>query len=162
MTSSISLSNRGVSNIRLVDFDYVTLSSLNRHATALLSDVGTPKVTCIERTLKQISKWIRVDSRVEIWRKEQGSHLLEGADWVIGALPRYRCYGLYPHMRKLDAIDNITTKVDLLKYCHDHNIKVRSFHFILPYLDLILPPHLADLLVYGRRRKMRPHTHPDQ
>ena len=24
-----------------------------------------------------------------------------------------------------DAIDNIQTKVDLLKYCHDHNIKVR-------------------------------------
>ena len=26
----------------------------------------------------------------------------------------------------LDAIDNITTKVDLLKYCHEHKIKVFS------------------------------------
>jgi hypothetical protein len=75
---------RGVSKIRLVDFDYVTLSSLNRHATAGIHDVGTPKVTCIERTLKAISRCVEVDSRIEIWRKEDGGRLLEGADWVIG------------------------------------------------------------------------------
>ncbi|KIJ63561.1 hypothetical protein HYDPIDRAFT_175919 [Hydnomerulius pinastri MD-312] len=106
--AAVMLVRSGVSKIRLVDFDYVTLSSLNRHATATLADVGTPKVGCIERTLKQISRWVEVDSRVEIWKKEEGGKLLEGADWVI------------------DAIDNITTKVDLLKYCHDHNIKVFS------------------------------------
>lgn len=78
------ISHRGVSKIRLVDFDFVTLSSLNRHATADLSDVGTPKVKCIERTLKQISRWVEIDTRVDIWRKEEGGKLLEGADWVIG------------------------------------------------------------------------------
>ncbi|KIJ16407.1 hypothetical protein PAXINDRAFT_168540 [Paxillus involutus ATCC 200175] len=106
--AAVMLVRSGVSKIRLIDFDYVTLSSLNRHATATLADVGTPKVGCIERTLKQISHWVEVDSRVEIWRKEDGANLLEGADWVI------------------DAIDNITTKVDLLEYCHGHNIKVFS------------------------------------
>jgi len=45
---------------------------------------------------------------VDIWRKEEGGKLLDGADWVI------------------DAIDNITTKVDLLKYCHENDIKVFS------------------------------------
>ena len=75
---------RGISKIRLVDFDYVTLSSLNRHATASLADVGTPKVKCIERTLRKISRWVEVDSRIDIWRKEDGGTLLEGADWVIG------------------------------------------------------------------------------
>jgi len=74
----------GISRIRLVDFDYVTLSSLNRHATAGASDVGTPKVKCIEKALKQFAKWVQVDSRIEIWRKEEGGSLLEGADWVIG------------------------------------------------------------------------------
>lgn len=116
----------GVSRIRLVDFDYVTLSSLNRHATATLSDVGTPKVGCIERTLRQISRWVEVDSRVEIWRKEDGGKLLEGADWVIG---KPRIVGIEPRFHLLtakDAIDNITTKVDLLQYCYDHGIKVRS------------------------------------
>ncbi|KAF8065053.1 hypothetical protein FPV67DRAFT_1562911 [Lyophyllum atratum] len=106
--AAVMLVRSGVSKIRLVDFDYVTLSSLNRHATAGLTDVGTPKVKCIERTLKQISRWVEVDSRIEIWRKEDGGELLEGADWVI------------------DAIDNITTKVDLLKHCHENGIKVFS------------------------------------
>ena len=76
----------GVKKLRLVDFDQVTLSSLNRHATAVLSDVGTPKVRCIERTLKQISRVVEVDARIDIWRKESGGDLLEGADWVIGVL----------------------------------------------------------------------------
>lgn len=78
------LDGRGISKIRLVDFDQVTLSSLNRHATAVLADVGTPKVRSIERAIKQIARWVDVDARIDIWRKEQGGDLLEGADWVIG------------------------------------------------------------------------------
>ncbi|KAL7284634.1 hypothetical protein ACG7TL_001930 [Trametes sanguinea] len=106
--AAVMLVRSGISKIRLVDFDQVTLSSLNRHATATLADVGTPKVKCIEHALKQFSRIVEVDARIELWRKETGGDLLEGADWVI------------------DAIDNITTKVDLLKYCHDNNIKVFS------------------------------------
>ncbi|KAF8639134.1 hypothetical protein AX17_001624 [Amanita inopinata Kibby_2008] len=106
--AAVMLVRSGVSKIRLVDFDYVTLSSLNRHATAGLGDVGTPKVICIERALRRVSKRVEIDSRIEIWRKEDGGVLLEGADWVV------------------DAIDNIQTKVDLLKHCHDHGIKVFS------------------------------------
>jgi tRNA A37 threonylcarbamoyladenosine dehydratase len=48
--------------------------------------VGTPKVKCIEKALKEISKWVEVDARTEIWRKEEGGLLLEDADWVIGQL----------------------------------------------------------------------------
>ena len=33
----------GVGSIRLIDFDQVTLSSLNRHALASMADVGTSK-----------------------------------------------------------------------------------------------------------------------
>ncbi|KAF7296265.1 ThiF domain-containing protein [Mycena chlorophos] len=99
----------GISHIRLVDFDYVTLSSLNRHATAVLADVGTPKVACVARTLRDISKWVEVDTRVDVWKNdENGAKLLEGADWVV------------------DAIDNIQTKVDLLHYCATHQIRVFS------------------------------------
>jgi len=67
-----------------VDFDYVTLSSLNRHATAGRNDVGTSKVICVEKALRKISRHIDVDSRVEMWRGEDGGALLEGADWVVG------------------------------------------------------------------------------
>ncbi len=80
---------RGIKRIRLVDFDYVTLSSLNRHATAVLADVGTPKVTCVERTLKQISRWVEVDSRIEMWSKEDGASLLNDVDWIVGMSTTY-------------------------------------------------------------------------
>ena len=58
---SVWYMHRGITDIRLVDFDYVTLSSLNRHATATLADVGTPKVRSIERAIKQIARWVDVD-----------------------------------------------------------------------------------------------------
>lgn len=68
-----------------MDFDYVTLSSLNRHATATLADVGTPKVKCVEKFLKGVAPWAHVDACVDIWRKEEGGELLDGYDWVVGA-----------------------------------------------------------------------------
>jgi len=113
-----------VSKIRLVDFDYVTLSSLNRHATATLADVGTPKVLCVARTLQQIARFVQVDSRIEVWRAGEADHLLEGVDWVVGACDMLG--GFNGLIRVADAIDNIQTKVDLLKHCALNNIKVFS------------------------------------
>ncbi|KAL5520929.1 hypothetical protein ACEPAF_2932 [Sanghuangporus sanghuang] len=106
--AAVMLVRSGVTFIRLIDFDRVTMSSLNRHATATLSDVGRSKVESMKSSLMKMSLKVEVDAREELWRKEDGGVLLEGADWVI------------------DAIDNITTKVDLLKYCHSNGIKVIS------------------------------------
>ncbi|KDQ18385.1 hypothetical protein BOTBODRAFT_28795 [Botryobasidium botryosum FD-172 SS1] len=98
----------GVSRIRLIDFDYVTLSSLNRHAVATLEDVGTPKVFACQKYFKKVAPWVQVDAQVELWKDgEEGMNLLDGnIDWVV------------------DAIDNITTKVQLLRACHQRGIKV--------------------------------------
>lgn len=155
--AALMLARSGVSKIRLIDFDYVTLSSLNRHATALLSDVGTPKVTCVERTIRQVAKWVRVDARIEIWRKDEGGgKLLEGADWVVGEL--YDGYTFKPGpffdvKTRVDAIDNIATKVDLLKYCRDHSIKVSSFLLLRTGVNGLL-----GVRVYGGWRKIRPYS----
>jgi tRNA threonylcarbamoyladenosine dehydratase len=83
---AVMLARSGVAQLRLIDFDYVTLSSLNRHATAALADVGTPKVQCVARALRAIAPFVQVDPRVELWRGgPEGADLLQGADWVIGA-----------------------------------------------------------------------------
>ncbi|KAJ7430697.1 hypothetical protein FB451DRAFT_1574340 [Mycena latifolia] len=55
------------------------------------ADVGTPKVKCIKRALRQIARWVEVDPRVEL------------------------C-AMYPPLER--------QPVDLLKYCHEHGIKV--------------------------------------
>ena len=116
-----ALARSGVSRIRVVDFDQVTLSSLNRHALATLADVGTPKVNCVRKRLEQICPWVRLDERNELLASRSMEDLLgkwdfevlEGeeekeVDWVV------------------DAIDNIDSKVGLLHYCALKGIKVIS------------------------------------
>ncbi|KIW99780.1 uncharacterized protein Z518_10708 [Rhinocladiella mackenziei CBS 650.93] len=107
-----ALARSGVSRIRIIDFDQVTLSSLNRHALATLADVGTPKVHCVRKRLEQICPWTRIDCRNEMLSSQSMEALLgewdyelrndddvKEPDWVV------------------DAIDNIDSKVGLLHYC---------------------------------------------
>lgn len=49
--------------------------------------MGTQKVKSIENAIKQICRWVKVEAVGELWTKEEGGALLEGADWVIGLFP---------------------------------------------------------------------------
>ncbi|EGX91046.1 ThiF domain protein, putative [Cordyceps militaris CM01] len=109
-----SLARSGVSKIRLIDFDQVTLSSLNRHSVATLADVGTPKVQCLQRRLVAITPWVHFDLRQEKFDGDGAAELLRS--WKNGQKPDFI----------IDAIDNIETKVALLKYCHDNKLPVIS------------------------------------
>lgn len=110
-----ALARSGVSRMRLVDFDQVSLSSLNRHAVATLADVGMAKVQCMHRRLIAITPWVKFDLRQEKFDGAAAPAML--APWgEDGRKPDF----------VVDAIDNIETKVALLKYCHDHKIPVIS------------------------------------
>lgn len=111
-----ALVRSGVSKIRLIDFDQVTLSSLNRHAVATLADVGTPKVQCMRKRLEGVVPWVRWECLNQVWREDQAARLLRPWDQGVGRKVDY----------VVDAIDNIDSKVALLKYCYDHSIKVIS------------------------------------
>lgn len=108
-----ALTRSGVTHIRLIDFDQVTLSSLNRHAVATLADVGTPKVVCLQRRLQQITPWVHFDACNELYAPAAADRLLGSWD---GKRPAYI----------VDAIDNIESKVSLLEYCHKNNLPVIS------------------------------------
>lgn len=77
-----------MSKIRLIDFDMVTLSSLNRHAVATLADVGTPKVVACKRFLKRVAPWADIETRMELWQTGSLGESLIGdhVDWVIGTV----------------------------------------------------------------------------
>lgn len=95
----------GVQRIRAIDFDQVTLSSLNRHAVATRSDVGTSKVKALKKHLSRIVPQAKVETCTEMYTAKAAERLLGGnPDYV------------------LDCIDNIDTKVHLLHYCHTNNI----------------------------------------
>lgn len=119
--ATTALARSGVAKIRLIDFDQVTLSSLNRHAVATLADVGTPKVLCMRKRLEQVTPWTKFDCRNELFQAEAAPRLLgewnhEVRDGEEKVKPDYI----------IDCIDNIDSKVALLFYCHQNEIKVVS------------------------------------
>jgi tRNA threonylcarbamoyladenosine dehydratase len=109
-----ALARSGASKIRLIDFDQVTLSSLNRHAVATLADVGMPKVHCMQRRMLAITPWTKFDLRQGKFEEKVAAKMLE--PWEDGQKPDF----------VIDAIDNIDTKVALLKYCHVNGLPVIS------------------------------------
>lgn len=106
------LARSGVEHLRIIDFDQVSLSSLNRHAVATLKDVGIPKVDCIKNHLLEIAPWIEIDARNQLWDISLAEQLIYGDDFN----PTY----------VVDCIDNLDTKCDLLAYCSEKGIPVVS------------------------------------
>ena len=97
----------GVGNLRLIDFDQVTVSSLNRHAVASMEDVGISKVESMKRKLLKIVPWCNIEAISEMFRGCDASKLLNGQpDFVI------------------DAIDDVNTKAELIAYCVHNKINV--------------------------------------
>jgi tRNA A37 threonylcarbamoyladenosine dehydratase len=111
--ATAALARSGCAKIRLIDFDQVTLSSLNRHAVANLADVGTSKVHTLRKRLEQITPWTHFECRNELFGEQSAASQL--AD-LNGQRPDF----------VIDAIDNIDSKVALLNYCYKNNLKVIS------------------------------------
>mgnify|MGYP003365264331 CR=1 FL=1 len=110
----VSLVRSGVSHIRIVDFDQVSLSSLNRHACATLKDVGRSKVECLVDFIGQIAPWSDAEGINELFSVEKAERLLRTME--DGSKPDY----------VVDCIDNIDTKIDLLAFCYKNDIPVIS------------------------------------
>lgn len=106
--ATLMLVRSGIGRIIVIDFDQVSLSSLNRHACATLADVGTSKVDCLAKFCRAVAPWVEVVPINSLWNAEIGPAFLEGADYVV------------------DCIDNLETKVDLLAHCKLNNIEVLS------------------------------------
>nr|GEW35665.1 tRNA threonylcarbamoyladenosine dehydratase [Tanacetum cinerariifolium] len=99
----------GVGRLLLIDFDQVSLSSLNRHAVATRTDVGTPKALCLKKHFSLIYPECQIDAKVMLYDTSSEEEILSGdPDFV------------------LDCIDNIDTKVALLAACVRRGLRVLS------------------------------------
>ena len=97
----------GVGRLRLIDFDQVTLSSLNRHAVATRADVGLTKVDVLATHLARIFPEAHIEACNKMYEADTSDELLAGEpDYV------------------LDCIDNIDTKVNLLAECVGRGLRV--------------------------------------
>ncbi|KXS14554.1 hypothetical protein M427DRAFT_135685 [Gonapodya prolifera JEL478] len=99
------LARSGVGKLTLVDFDQVTLSSLNRHAVATLADVGLPKVTVMQRHLSAIAPFVQIEPINALFNADLAPSLLDP-----------------PPTALLDCIDNLSTKLDLVEACIKRSI----------------------------------------
>jgi molybdopterin/thiamine biosynthesis adenylyltransferase len=111
--AAAALCRSGVRSLRVIDFDNVTLSSLNRHATAVRRDVGTPKVNALRRALARVAPSCRVEAVQELLAAGNVEELL-----------------LPPGARRpdfvLDCIDDRDTKAALLVFCRVRGLRVLS------------------------------------
>ncbi|KAL4485467.1 hypothetical protein ABPG72_008335 [Tetrahymena utriculariae] len=113
-----SLARSGVAHLKIVDFDQVSLSSLNRHAFATHADVGLSKCECVKDYIKRIVPHTRVDIVEDYVTKENVDSFFKdlSEDGKTIIKPAY----------VVDCIDNIDAKVSLLAYCKLNGIKVIS------------------------------------
>jgi len=82
----------GVGHIRLIDFDKVELSNLQRQVLYDEDDVaaGNPKVEAAAKKLKRVNSEIEIEAIIAKVTDENAVELLEGADLVIDAVDNFK------------------------------------------------------------------------
>ncbi|ETV98496.1 hypothetical protein H310_08634 [Aphanomyces invadans] len=101
------LARSGVRHLRLIDFDNVTLSSLNRHAVATRADVGLSKAQVLKQRLLEIVPQANIEAVPVMFEDAVADELLAGNPTYV-----------------LDCIDDVTTKVALLTAASAKSLKV--------------------------------------
>ncbi|CAD7944269.1 unnamed protein product [Amoebophrya sp. A25] len=122
---AVALARSGVRRIRLIDFDMVSLSSLNRHACSAFEDVGSEKVLCVRDFIRKINPRCEVDARQALFSIERADELILDIDIVDGDVAQVDSKDVDPTDIPdfvVDCIDNLPTKCDLIQYCQGKNI----------------------------------------
>ncbi len=104
-----ALARAGIGHLVLVDYDDVCLTNINRQLHALQSTVGQPKVELMKERVLQINPDAEVQAFKEFYTPEKGDRLLtDDLDYIV------------------DAVDNVTGKLDLIKRAKDKDIRIVS------------------------------------
>ncbi len=103
------LARAGVGQLRLVDFDTIQPSNINRQILALESNIGRPKVEAARERILAINPLCKVDT-LEIFAAEEtmGQILNPQPDLLI------------------DAIDSLNPKIQLLTAAHQAGVHIIS------------------------------------
>jgi tRNA A37 threonylcarbamoyladenosine dehydratase len=105
--AAVALARAGIGSLRLVDFDAVSESSLNRHAVALPADVGRPKAEVVASFLARLRPDLPVETISAFFHRDTADEVLAGPPDVV-----------------VDAIDSLNPKVELLAACVARGIPV--------------------------------------
>lgn len=104
-----ALTRAGVGALILVDDDTVCLTNLNRQIHATFNTVSKVKVEVMKERVLSINKKCNVITHQTFVTPDNISEIItEDIDYVV------------------DAIDTVSTKIALAKYCEDNNIRIIS------------------------------------
>lgn len=104
-----ALARAGVGELTLVDFDTVDITNINRQLHAMDNTVGQFKVDLMAERVRFINPGAKVNPLRLFYSPEKGDELLAGGYSFV-----------------VDAIDNVTGKIDIIQRCYKHNIPVIS------------------------------------
>ena len=104
-----ALVRAGVGSIVLVDDDTICLTNLNRQIHATYNTIGREKVEVMKERVLSINKNCKVETKQVFVTKDNIPELVtDDIDYVI------------------DAIDTISAKIALIKYCGEKDIHIMS------------------------------------
>ena len=104
----------GIGTISIIDKDIVDITNINRQLIADTSTIGMPKVDVEEKRILKINPDINVCKVKEFVNKDNIKEIMEHInsefhiDYVI------------------DAIDTVSSKLEIIKYCYKNNIQLIS------------------------------------
>lgn len=102
------LARAGISNFILIDADVVDVTNINRQIIATHSTIGKDKVEVAKNRVLEINKDAKVECIKERFMPDSKDFFDDNIDYVV------------------DAIDNITAKIEIIKRAKAHNIPVIS------------------------------------
>ncbi|EOV0103113.1 TPA: HesA/MoeB/ThiF family protein [Vibrio vulnificus] len=82
-TLLMALAASGIGNIRIIEFDKVELSNLNRQILYRTSDIGISKGQAAKKTLQDLNPTINIELVEEMVTSENIHDLLSGFDFIV-------------------------------------------------------------------------------
>ena len=106
----MNLIRAGIKKMKVIDFDTITLSSLNRHAFAKISDVGKYKTDVVKEYCAKCRPDIEIESISEpLLLENLENYISKNNPDVI-----------------VDCIDDLNAKAELFKFCYLKKLKLFS------------------------------------
>lgn len=120
---AVLLARAGVGRLRLIDFDVVDETNINRQAVAYTNTVGKKKTDVLAEIIKKINPNCLVEAISKRLTKENVGELL--GDFFV-----------------VDAIDSVQDKVELIDYATKNNLQIVSAmgagnRFDYPYFKVV-------------------------
>lgn len=118
----------GIENIAIIDKDIVDITNINRQIIATTETVGLPKVQVETNRIKSINPNANIIGIQEFISKENITEIMNKINTQLKEVNKnsYMNEKNFAIDYVIDAIDTVSSKLEIIKFCHMNNIKLIS------------------------------------